>query len=223
VNRPPVKVGTSIADLTAGLFTLSGIAAALYQREHSGVGQKVDVAMFDGQLAMLESAVMRYLATGVAPGPLGNRHPSIAPFEVYDAADRPLVVAAGNDALFARLCAALGRPELAGDAHFASNPERVRHADALQAELEGVLRTAPAAHWVSVLEAVGVPCALVQTTADAVEHPQTRARNMIVTAGPLRLPGNPIKLSGSADPPERRPAPELDADGARIREEFGEG
>jgi CoA:oxalate CoA-transferase len=218
---PPVKVGTSIADLGAGLFALAGIAAALYQRQRSGSGQKVDVAMFDGQLALLESAVMRYVASGEAPGPLGNRHPSIAPFEVYAAADRPLVVAAGNDALFARLCAALARPELAGDARFATNPERVRHADALQAELEGVLRTQPAEHWIGVLESAGVPCALVQTTADAVEHPQTRARNMIVTAGPLRLPGNPIKLSACADPPDRRPAPELDADGPRIREEFG--
>src|SRR5262249_13931362 len=95
---PPMKAGTSVGDITGGLFLLAGIAAALYHREKTGVGRLVDVAMFDGQLAILESAIMRYAATGQVPGPLGNRHPSITPFEPYAAADRPLVIAAGNDA-----------------------------------------------------------------------------------------------------------------------------
>jgi CoA:oxalate CoA-transferase len=221
-SGPPTKAGTSIADITAGLFALSGIAAALYHRTRTGAGMKVDVAMLDGQLAILESAVMRYAATGQVPRPIGNRHPSITPFEVYEAADRPVVICAGNDGLFATLCRTLGRPDLAADLRFATNDDRTRHPAELKAALEEVLRTAPAAHWLGLLEAAGVPCAPIQTIAEAVEHPQTQARNMIVQAGGLRMAGNPIKLAPFADPPERRPAPALDADGPRLRQEFGD-
>ncbi|MCI0461000.1 MAG: CoA transferase [Gemmataceae bacterium] len=216
---PPTKAGTSIGDITGGLFLLAGITAALYHRERTGSGLKVDVGMLDGQLAILESAVMRYVTTGQAPQPMGNRHPSIAPFEPYDTADRPLVIAAGNDALFARLCEALGRPELSADGRFATNEARVCHLDPLKESLEAVLRTEPAGHWLEVLEAAGVPCSPVHTVADAVEHPQVQARNMIVTADGLRMAGNPIKFSAFPDPPTRRPAPALDADGERIRKE----
>jgi CoA:oxalate CoA-transferase len=217
---PPTKAGTSIGDITGGLFTLAGIASALYHREKTGAGMKVDVGMLDGQIAILEHAVMRYAATGQTPGPLGNRHPSITPFEPYDTADRPLIIAAGNDALFGRLCRSLERPELAEDSRFVTNRSRNRHADDLKIELERVLQTAPAAHWLAVLERAGVPCSLIHTVADAVEHPQVQARNMIVTAGGLRMAGNPIKLSPFPDSPTRSPAPDLDADGKRIRQEF---
>jgi len=217
---PPTKAGPSVADLTGGLFTLAGIGSALYHRERTGAGMKVDVAMLDGQLAILEHAIMRYVTTGRVPAPAGNRHPSITPFEPYATADRPLVIAAGNDALFVRLCQALGQPGLAADARFASNRSRTQHADALKAALESVLHQAPAAHWVGVLEAAGVPCSLIHTVADAVEHPQVQARNMIVRAGGLRMAGNPVKLSAFPDPPSRPAAPDLDADGPRIRQEF---
>jgi CoA:oxalate CoA-transferase len=222
LGDPPTKAGTSIGDLTGGLFLLAGISSALYHRERTGRGLKVDVSMLDGQLAILESAVMRRAATGEVPGPMGNRHPSIAPFEPYETADRLIVIAAGNDALFRRLCAALGRPALASDARFAGNGDRTRNAEGLKAELEAVLRTAPATHWLDVLGAAGVPCGLIQNVAEAMDHEQTRARNMIVEAGGLRMAGNPIKLSGFPDPPTRRPAPDLDADGERIRREVGE-
>jgi CoA:oxalate CoA-transferase len=217
---PATKAGTSVGDITGGLFTLAGIAAALYHREKTGAGLKVDVSMLDGQIAILESAVMRYLTSGQTPASLGNRHPSIAPFEPYAASDRPLIIAAGNDVLFARLCRALGVPELAADPRFAANTDRVRNADALKGALEAVLRSASASHWLGVLEAAGVPCSLIHTVADAVEHPQVRARNMIVTAGDFRMAGNPVKLSAFPDPPTRRPAPDLDADGPRIRDEL---
>jgi CoA:oxalate CoA-transferase len=220
---PPTKAGTSVGDITGGLFLLAGIGAALYHREKTGEGRFVDVAMLDGQLAILESAIMRYAATGQVPGPLGNRHPSITPFEPYAAADRPLIIAAGNNALFARLCAALGRPELAADPRYASNSARTLHAEELKADLEAVLRRQPAVHWVAVLEAAGVPCSLIQNVAEAVAHPQTEARNMVVRAGDLQMAGNPIKIEGFADERARRPAPELDADGERIRRELGEG
>ena len=217
---PPTKAGTSVGDITGGLFALAGIGGALYHRERTGAGLKVDVSMLDGQIAILESAVMRYAATGQTPGPIGNRHPSITPFEPYATADRPLIIAAGNDTLFARLCQALGVPELAADPRFATNAGRNRHADALKAALEVVLERAPARHWVEVLDAAGVPCSPIHTVADAVDHPQIRARNMIVTAGGLRMAGNPVKLSAFPDPPTRPAAPDLDADGAKIRQEF---
>jgi CoA:oxalate CoA-transferase len=220
---PPTKAGTSIGDITGGLFLLAGITSALYHRARTGAGMKVDVSMLDGQLAILESAVVRYALTGRPPEPLGNRHPSIAPFEPYETADRPLIVAAGNDALFARLCAALGVPGLTAEARFATNEARTRNADALKQALEEVLRSAPAAHWAGVLEAAGVPHSLVNTVADAVENPQVQARNMIVSADGLRMAGNPIKLSAFPDPPTRRPAPELDADGAAVRAELMQG
>jgi CoA:oxalate CoA-transferase len=217
---PPTKAGTSVGDITGGLFVALGIASALYHRERTGEGLKVDVSMLDGQIAILESAIVRYALTGQAPAALGNRHPSICPFEAYEAADRPLIVACGNDALFLKLCQALGRPELTVDPRFLTNRDRNRHAEELKREVEQVLRTAPAAHWLEVLERAGVPCAPIQTVAEAVEHPQVQARNMVVTAGGLRMAGNPIKLSAFPDPPTRRPAPELDADGERIRKEI---
>jgi CoA:oxalate CoA-transferase len=126
-------------------------------------------------------------------------------------------LAAGNDGLFQRLCQALGRPDLAADARFRSNSERLQNIDALRAALETVLSSAPGAHWIQVLEDAGIPCSLINTVADAVEHPQIQARNMIVQAGDLRMAGNPIKFSTFLDPPTREPAPELDADGDKIR------
>lgn len=219
-DGPATKAGTSIGDITGGLFLLAGVASALYQREKTGRGSKVDVAMLDGQIAILEAAVVRYTGTGQTPGPIGNRHPSITPFEPYAAADRPLIIAAGNDVLFARLCQALGRPELTNDSRFASNRQRTAHAEELKSELEKVLRTAPAAVWLEKLEAAGVPCSVINSVADAVEHPQVKARNMIVEAGGLGMAGNPIKLNTLLDSPTRPPAPELDADGERICKEF---
>jgi CoA:oxalate CoA-transferase len=217
---PPTKAGTSVGDITGGLFLLAGVASALYHRERTGAGLKVDVSMLDGQIAILESAVIRYANTGVVPGQLGNRHPSITPFEPYATADRPLIIAAGNDVLFAQLCAALGLPDLPRDARFTTNRDRNLHPDELKTALEEVLMTRAAAHWMEMFEKAGVPCSPVQTVADAVDHPQVRARNMIVEAGGLKMAGNPIKLSAWPENPTRPAAPALDADGERIRREI---
>ncbi len=222
-GSPPTKVGTSIGDITGGLFLLAGITSALYQRERTGQGLRVDVSMLDGQIAILESAVSRYVTTGIAPGPMGNRHPSIAPFEPFDTADRPLIIAAGNNAIFQRLCQALGRAELASDKRFTDNGKRLRHIDELKSAFEAILRQQPAAYWLEVLEAAGVPCSTINTVADAVEHEQVRARNMIVTADGLAMAGNPIKLSTLADTSTRRPRPiwmpMVCASGAKYRSE----
>jgi CoA:oxalate CoA-transferase len=217
---PPTKAGTSIGDITGGLFTLAGIGCALYHREKTGSGLLVDVSMLDGQIAILESAVMRYFTSGKPPGRIGNRHPSITPFEPYATADRPIIIAAGNDNLFERLCCALGKPEWTRDPRFLTNSSRTHNAEALKENLQAVLCQAPADHWIALLEQAGIPCSLIHTVADAVEHPQVRARNMIVSAGNFLMAGNPVKLSAYPDPPTRSPAPGLNAHGNPIRHEL---
>ena len=200
---PPTKAGTSIGDITGGLFLTIGIASALYHRERSGAGLKVDVSMLDGQMAILESAVVRCANSGQTPGPIGNRHPSIAPFEPFDSADRPIIIAAGNDALFVRLCQTIGRAELSSDPRFLTNRDRLGNIEALKESLEVVLRTAPAAHWLALLEQAGVPCSVIQNVADAVDHPQVAARNMIVARRRFphgRQSGEAECLCRSADP-----------------------
>ena len=221
---PPVRVGTSIGDITAGLFTVIGILAAVHDRAASGVGQFVDVAMLDGQIAILENAIARYAATGESPGPLGARHPSITPFAAYQCADAPIVIAAGNDGLFAALCRALALP--GDDPRFAGNDARSRNADALGAVLEQVLQTQPVAHWLPVLEAEGVPCGPLNNIGQALANAQVQARNMVVQTAmpdgtPLIAAGNPVKLSAHADPSTRAPAPALDQDRASILKELG--
>ncbi|HLB81222.1 MAG TPA: CoA transferase, partial [Dongiaceae bacterium] len=222
---PPTRVGTSIGDITAGLFTAVGIAAALHHRNASGEGLKIDVAMLDCQIAILENAIARYCATGEVPGPLGARHPSITPFGAFATKDGHVIVAAGNDALFAKLCQAVGRPDLAGDPLFLDNDRRTRHVDALKDELEDALAARPAAEWLRVLDDAGVPCAPINSVAEALAEPQVLARNMVVglddpDAGPLKVAGNPIKMSAFPDPATRAAAPALDADRARILDEL---
>ena len=218
---PPTRVGTSIGDITAGLFGASGILAALYERTSTGVGRRIDVAMLDAQVAILENAIARYAATGQVPGPLGARHPSIAPFAAFKTRDKHIVIAAGHDGAFGKLCSTLGAPELAGDPRFAAIPDRVANADALGQEIEKRLGTRDAADWLARLERAGVPCGPLNDVAAVVADPHVRARHMIVTAddpvaGPLQMPGNPIKLDGMADGDTRAPAPGLDADRAAI-------
>lgn len=226
-GRPPARVGTSIGDITAGLFTTVGITSALHQRNHTGQGMMIDVAMLDGQVAVLENALARYFATGQVPGPMGTRHPSITPFEAFSTADGYIVVAAGNDALFARLCQAVGRPELPADPRFASNPERTANVDALKTEMEKALSGRPSAEWLAVLGAAGIPCGPINTLDKVVADPQVVARTMVVSAEgasgrPLRMAGNPIKMSAFADRPTRARVPRLDEDRARIVADFAE-
>ncbi len=223
---PPTRVGTSIGDITAGLFGAIGVLAALQERARTGLGRHVDVAMLDSQVAILENAIARYAATGEVPGPLGARHPSIAPFGAFRARDKHLVIAAGHDGMFRSLCAVLHAPELLDDARFVGVQERVRSADALGAELEKRLATRDAADWLARLAEAGVPCGPIHDVAGVLADPQVRARHMIVSvddpvAGRLEMPGNPIKIVGREDPTTRPPAPALDANRAAILAELG--
>ena len=223
---PPVRIGMSIGDIGAGLYACIGVNAALYHRATTGEATKVDIGMFDCQLALLENAALRYFLTGKAPGPLGARHPIIAPFEAYHAADGYLIVAAGNDSLFVKACAALGRPEMAKDPRYLTNDLRRQNVDAIKTEFERVLSAKPVARWLKVLDDAGVPAGPINDVGQAIESPQAKARNMVVTAddpvaGPVKLIGNPIKLSAFPDRTTRAPAPDLDADRARILKELG--
>ena len=222
----PTRVGTSVGDITAGLFTVIGILSALHDRARTGEGQFVDVAMLDGQIAILENAVARYAVSGVAPGPLGARHPSITPFAAYQCQDGHIVIAAGNDALWAALLDALDLGALKANPRFASNALRTEAADAIATILETALMTAPAAHWLPRLEAAGVPSGPLHDVGQALAHPQVRARGMVIETAfpdgtPLLAAGNPVKLSRHADPAVRPAAPGLDADRAAILQELG--
>ncbi len=224
---PPTRVGTSIGDIAAGLFTALGVASALQHRARTGEGMTVDVAMLDSQVALLENAVARYGATGIAPGPLGARHPSVAPFDAFRTADGHIVVAAGHGAMFARFAEAVGRPHWAADARFATLADRLANVDALKAEIESVLETAPTDRWHRLLEAAGIPCGPINAVPDLFENVHIAERNMIISiddpdAGTMRLAGQPIKMSAYADPTNRTPMPRLNEHGDRLRAEFGE-
>ena len=207
-----VRVGTSIADIVSGLYAAVGIVAALAQRAHSGRGAMLDLGMFDATVSVLENAVARYQVTGAVPGPLGTRHPSITPFEAYATADQEIVIAAGNDRLFAALCAVLGLDGLPADRRFAGNAARNEHVVVLKGELESALRLQPSSFWLQRLAAAGVPAAPVNTIADLFADPQIAARGMLVPVAGLErflVPGSPLKFAGMAMERQRPPAPEL--------------
>lgn len=219
-----VRAGTSVADIVSGLYAVIGVLAGLLRRERSGAGgARVDVAMLDSVVSILENALARHQATGVEPAPLGSRHPSITPFETFRTADRPIVIAAGNDRLFRRLCGVLGAPELASDPRFAGNAERTEHRDALKAALEAALAQRGAAAWTAALEAAGVPVSPVAGIAGVAADPQVAARNMLVEvdgAGGFRVTGSPVKMAGVDDPPRRPGAPALGQHRDRILREL---
>ena len=220
-GRDPVRVGASIGDIVAGMYLVQGVMAALMVRDQTGKGQKVDIAMLDSQLAILEHAVAITTTTGTPPQPTGARHPSITPFETFHAADGLFVIAAGNDALFAKLCEVLGLP-LANDPRFATNAARCENARTLKRLIEAITLDMPKSHWIEKLESVGVPTGPIQNVAEALQDRQILARNMVVDIlGEEGQPkyvaaGNPIKMSGLDDPKTRPPAPRLDGNRAAI-------
>lgn len=218
---PPVRVGASIGDIVAGMYLAQGVLAALYHRERTGAGAFIDVAMLDAQLAIQEHALAIATATGTAPGPTGARHPTITPFATFRAADGFVVIAAGNDAMFGRLCDVLGLA-LAGDPRFATNAARCENHALLKRLIEAVTLGQPVTHWLQVLDAAGLPTARVQDMVEVLQDPQLHARNMILPVTPqpggpaFTAPGNPIKMSTLPEPTALPPAPRLDGDRAAI-------
>jgi CoA:oxalate CoA-transferase len=220
----PCRVGMSIGDFGAGLFAVIGTQAALLERARTGRGKRVDVAMLDCQVALLENAIARYGATGVAPGPIGSRHPSSTPFDVFRAQDGWLVIAAGKDDMCKRLCDALGCPELMRDARFATSEQRCVHHAELKQALQARLADQPRAYWIELLKKNGIPTGEYQNVGEVVKHPQVHSRRMLTQVrsgnGPaLTVAGNPL-LTDRAAPLVRRQPPLLDADRERILREL---
>lgn len=209
-NGPAYRLGVAISDIVAGLFTAQGITAALIARGQTGRGQRVDIGMLDTTAALLTYQAGNYFASGHAPGRLGNRHPTIAPYETFLTADGELVVAVGNEAIWRRFCPAIGRPELVDDARFLTNKDRVAHYPELRAVLEVVMATRTRAEWTALLQAASVPCGSVRDVAEVLSDPHLHARDMIgtlehPTVGPARVINTPIKLSDT--PGSLRTAP----------------
>ena len=196
----PTRVGTSIGDIAAGLFTAIGILTALNYRNETGKGQKVDVAMLDCQVAMLENAIARYTATGNIPKPDGNKHPSIVPFESFETKNGDIMVAAGNDSLFKKLCISLGIENVSIDSRFSTNPLRNENYNELNKILCDLFAQKTTEEWMDILDEAGVPNSPINTIDKVIENPQVIAREMVKTvnhkvAGEIKMPGIAIKLS----------------------------
>lgn len=221
----PIKFGTSIADITAGLYTTIGILSALQYRNRTGKGQKIDIAMLDTQVSLLENAIARYYASGEIPEPLGNRHPSIIPFEDFETLDGSIMISAGNDSLWKKLCSALNLEDLREDERFKTNPLRGENYEELRPLLSQVFKLKDTRDWIKILNSYGIPNGPINNIEDIVNDPQIQAREMIVDvehpkAGNMKMPGVPIKMSetqGSV----RSPAPILGEHTDNILKEFG--
>ena len=228
----PVRVGYSISDLSAGLYAALAITGALRVRDRVGKGQYLDLSMFDCQVAFMENAVARYFATGEVPGPLGNRHPSIAPFQAFESKTGYFTVTASTDEQFGNLCEALGLTDVKTDRRFLSKADRVRNVEELIAILKHRFAEESKEHWIALLESHGVPCGPINNVKEVVESPQVQARDMIVEvehpkAGRVKMAGSPIKAS-LTPPSVQGPPPLLGQDTEDIlaglgysREEIG--
>jgi crotonobetainyl-CoA:carnitine CoA-transferase CaiB-like acyl-CoA transferase len=206
----PVRVGPSIVDMGAGMWAALGITSALHQRHSTGLGQIVDVSLFETAASWMSIYAAQYLASGEVPQKQGSGQTGIVPYRAYATSDGHLVVAAGNDGLFQKLCAVLGHAEWTQDARFLSNPLRVTHADTLYALIEPCFVQRSNADWTALLDAVGVPCAPVQNVADMVQHPQLQALDILqdVPGSTIPLMGLPIRFNG-ARPQPRHASPAL--------------
>ncbi len=218
----PTKPGLPISDLSAGLYAFGAILAALRGRDSaagSGRGSRVDIAMHDATVSLLEGAALAYLASGQAPPRIGNAHYAIAPFDTFRASDGPLVICAANDGLFAALADTLERPDLVTNPLFVTNALRHDHREALKKELEAALVARTAESWLEVLGTAGVPCGPVSSIAEALSSEQAAVRELVIDVGGLPMPGNPMKLSGYPDV-HPSPAPAVDEQGEKLRAEF---
>ena len=225
-DGPPFRLGVAVADIVSGMFAAQGVLLALLARERSGRGQAVDIGMLDSVAALLSYQASIYFATGTAPARMGNRHPSIVPYETFAAADGDFVLAVGNDDQWARFCAATGLEALAEDERFGTNRSRVNHYHELRPVLVERLRQLPRQAWIDWLTAAGVPCGLVRNLNEVLSDPQLRVREMVAevqdgTNGGLRVLGVPIKLSDTPGSVNTAPPMLGQHTGSVLREELG--
>jgi CoA:oxalate CoA-transferase len=196
----PVRVGTSVGDIVAGMYGAFGALAALYERKETGLGQKVDIAMFDCQVAILENAITKFSATKITPGLLGMRHPAISPFEAFNTKTDPIIIACGNDNLFKRFCKEIDLLELHLDPRFTSNAVRTANVEELTEIIEKIMLKRSTKDWMDILVEAGIPCGPINTIDKLFDDPQLQARNMLVEVdqpniGKIKVAGNPVKLS----------------------------
>jgi len=206
----PTKVGVAISDIVCGLFASNAILAALHHRGETGEGSRIEVPLFESTLGWLANRGQEYLVSGEDTGLIGNAHPSIVPYQTFDAADKPLVVAVGNNSQFAGLCKAVGRPELAEDERFATNPDRVANREALISELQKEFGQRPAEEWVGEIRDAGIPCGPVNSLADVFADDHVLGSGILqdivhASAGPLKMLASPILIDAERLPIRRSP------------------
>ena len=199
-DGPPLRLGVAITDIVSGLFAAQGVMSALIAREKTGRGQQVDIGMLDATAALLTYQAGNYFATGQVPARMGNRHPTIVPYESFRASDGDFVIAGGNDEIWRRLCQAIGRPQLADDPRYRTNADRAAHYDDVKSELERALQTRTREEWVRELTAAGVPCGSVREISEVLSDPQIEAREMVrevahSSIGTARVINSPVKMS----------------------------
>ena len=199
-NGSPYKTGTSLADITAGIYATLGILLALQARQRTGKGQKVDVSLLDGQVSFLTYQAGIYFGTGKSPTRKGNQHPTIVPYETFKARDRYFNLAVGNDRLWGQFCDLLGRQDLKTHEKFATNPKRVQNHEDLYPVLQKIFAEKTADEWLAFFEKNGIPCGPIFSVGEVLEHPQVRAREMVVERPhpklkSVKMTGVPVKLS----------------------------
>jgi crotonobetainyl-CoA:carnitine CoA-transferase CaiB-like acyl-CoA transferase len=218
----PTKVGVAIADIVCGLYAATAILAALRRRDATGEGARIEVPLFESTLGWLANRGQEYLVSGEDRGRMGNGHPTIVPYQTFDASDKQIAIAVGNDAQFGRLCEAIGREDLAADERFATNPDRVASRDELVEILQRELSERTADEWVERIRAAGVPCGPVNTLAEALADEHLSSTDMLQEiehplAGVLRMLASPMLFDGER-PPVRRPPPTLGQHTEEVRE-----
>jgi crotonobetainyl-CoA:carnitine CoA-transferase CaiB-like acyl-CoA transferase len=217
-DRPGVRVGASLVDLGTGVWAALGILAALHERARTGRGREVDVALYETALSLVGYQLTDALRSGVAPGRFGTAFPLIVPYEVFPTADGELMIAAANDGLFARLCTAIGRPELVNDPRFLTNPDRIANRDELIPLIRARLAERPSAHWLDALKEI--PVAPVQDLAQVAAHEQTRATGMLQELGGIETVAAPLQVDGERVA-HRSPPPLLGQHSAEVLAELG--
>ena len=190
----PMRAGVAIVDLFTGMYTCTSIIAALFAREKSGEGAYIDMALFDTQLAVMANQASNALVSGKDPPRQGNTHPNIVPYQPFDAADQPIIIAVGNDRQFARLAEICGHPEWVGDERFSSNGARVANREAMVSLVSGVIREKPAAAWLRQLEAAGIPAGPINRLTQALTDVQAQHRGMVRSMAGMPVVGSPVRL-----------------------------
>ena len=220
------RVGTSIGDITAGLFCVSGVLSALYKREKTNKGSKIDISMLDCQIAILENAIARYSVSGKSPEPLGTDHPSIAPFGAFKTSNGKIIIAAGNDKIFKNLCSVMSRNDIFKSRKFSYNNKRNKNIKSLRSEIEFTLKKRKSKFWIDLFRKSSIPCSTIDSIKKVMKNPQLIKRNMIQdyiesSSHNIKVSGNPIKFNGIKENKIAKKAPTLNQDRKKILEEFG--